>query len=278
MRPDRAQQLRRALEQLGRAEEHDHPPQRVLEAAARLDLVEHRRQQRPGHEGRGDALARDRVQQRGGLELGVVHQDAAGAADQVRVERLEPARPLDRVEVEVDVVGGDRRDAGAERVEVVQVVGDHGLPRAVGLDPRLRVAGGPRRQLQEARRVLVDVQQRVLGRPAGLQLAERHGPVGHVRADRGEHADAAQFAAARVDDVGEPRVEDERLRLDVVEHPCVRLGSRCGCGARRARGCASRSRATPRRPRACCRRARPRGRRGRDRPPAGPNRCGSRPR
>ena len=163
-----------------------------------------------------------------GLELGVVHQDAAGAADQVRVERLEPARPLDRVEVEVDVVGGDRRDAGPERVEVVQVVGDHGLPRAIGLDPRLRVAGGPRRQLQEARRVLVDVQQRVVGRAARLQLAERDRPVGHVRADRREHAHGLELAAAGLDDSVEPRVEDERLRLDVVERPGVRLGRDVG--------------------------------------------------
>lgn len=122
----------------------------MREAVPRLDLIEHRRQQRSWHEYACHLLAGDGIEQHAGVEDLVVQQHGPRAPDVVGVEGLETAGSLDGMEVEVDVVGPDRRDPRAGGVEVVQVVVDDRLPRPVGLHPRLGVAGGAGGELQAA--------------------------------------------------------------------------------------------------------------------------------
>ncbi|HVG65423.1 MAG TPA: hypothetical protein VND02_05055 [Actinomycetota bacterium] len=215
--PDRSQELGGPFLELGGAEEDHHAPQAVLEAAPPFDRVEHGGEQRAGHEDAGGLVLGDRVEQLVGVERLVVQQHRPGAAQQVRVEGLEAAGPLDGVEVEVDVVGADGRDAGAEGVEVVQVVVDDGGPGAVGLDPGLGVAGGPGGELEEAGCVLVDVQVGVVGVAGGLEVGEGLGPSGGVGADGDEVPDGGELGAGVLDLVGESGVEHHGRRLDVVQ-------------------------------------------------------------
>jgi hypothetical protein len=221
VRPDGPQQPGGPVKLVGVAEEHHHPAEPVREAAPRLDLVEHRRQQRSGHEHAGHLLAGDDIEQHAGVEDLVVQQHAACAPDVVRVQRLEAAGPLDGMKVEVDVVRTDRRDPRAEGVEMVQVVVDDRLPRPVGLHPRLGVAGGAGGELQEARRVFVHVKIRILGAAAGLQPRERRRPVRAVGPDADEMADGLELVLVALDVRAEAGVEDQCRRLHVVQRPDV---------------------------------------------------------
>ena len=209
MRPDRPQQPGGPVQLVRRPEEHHHPAEPVLEAAACLDSVEYRGEQGTWHEHARHLLPGDGVEQHVGVEGLVVQEHAAGAAHVVGVESLEAAGPLDGVEMQVDVVGLDRRDTLAEGVEVVQVVVDDRLPRPVRLDPCLGMAGCPRGELEEARGVLVDVEIGILAGAAGLQLPEGRRPGRAVSADSDKVADGLELVPVALDLLGEARVKDE---------------------------------------------------------------------
>jgi hypothetical protein len=213
VRPDRSQQLGGPLQQLSGPEEDHHALQPVLQATTSLDRVQDRGEQWAGHEDAGDRFGGDGVEEQVGVEGLFVEQHRPRPPEEVGVQGLEAARPLDGVEVEVDIVLADRWDTGTEGVEVVQVVVDHRRPRPVGLDPGLRLAGGAGGELQEAGSILVHVQVGVFRVTAGLQVGERRGPVGRARADRDQMAHAGQLPADGLDLLGEAGVEDQRGRL-----------------------------------------------------------------
>ena len=189
----------------------------MLHAAPPLDLVEDRRQEGAGHERAGRALGHQTVHEGGRVEGLVVHEHGPRAPHQVGVQRLEAGGPLHGVEVQVDVVRPHGRRPGPEGVQVVEVVVDHREPRAVRLDPGLRVAGRPRGELEEAGSVLVDVQHRLVGRAAGRHLGEGHGPRGRVGPHGHEVTHAREPGAVLVHRVGEARVEDEGPGVDLVQ-------------------------------------------------------------
>src|SRR5580704_14495962 len=97
------------------------------------------------------------------------------------------------MKVQADVVGTDRRDIGAERVEMNQVVVDDGLPAPVRLDPGLGAAGRAGGELQEARIVFVHVEAGILSAAAGLELRERRSPVRAAGPDAHKVADGLEF-------------------------------------------------------------------------------------
>jgi hypothetical protein len=221
--PHRPQQLGGPLQQLSGPKEDHHAPEPVLQATASLHRIQHRGEQRARHEHAGDRFGGDGIQQQVGVEGLVVEQHRPRPPEEVGVQGLEATRPLDRVEVEVDIVLADRWDPGPEGIEVVQVVVDHRRPRPVGLHPGLGLAGGAGGELQETGSVLVHVKVWVFRVAAGLQVGEGSRPVRGVRADRDQVVHADQLPADGVELLGEPGVEDQRRRLDVVERCHVRI-------------------------------------------------------
>ncbi|HEV2551189.1 MAG TPA: hypothetical protein VGU20_28020 [Stellaceae bacterium] len=167
-------------------------------AAARADHLEQRRQHWTRHEHAGHAFGDDRLHDSHRIENRIVEHDVLRAAEHVGHHRLRAARPLQRVNMQVHVIGADRRDGAAEGVEMLEVVDDERVPRTVRYHPRLGKAGGAGGELDGADRFIVDVAGGIIALASRNDRVVRDGPARDFRADRDEMLNRLHFGAVRL--------------------------------------------------------------------------------
>src|ERR1700731_242292 len=117
MTPDRAENAGQAVQLLGGGEEDHDAFEIVLYTTARLDRVEDRRQNWPGHEHASHRLGHDRIDDHPRIKNLIIDEYGPRSAHKVGHQRLEAGRPLQCVKKKAYFVRYDR--TGPERVEML---------------------------------------------------------------------------------------------------------------------------------------------------------------
>ena len=185
-----------------------------------------------------------------GIEPLVVQDDILRAAKHVRHHGLGAARPLQRVDMQVDVVPTDARKVRAEGVEVFEVVCDQRAPRAMRHNPGLGESRGPRSELDGAYFAFIPVERRIVDVSLTHQHFIGYRPTRRIRTDRHKKTHRFHIRSVRFDRRGKACVKEQDRGAYVIERTSMNRHFEVSSTATRETHCPARS-TTPRFQRRC---------------------------